>query len=521
MSEFSRRGALLIGEPAMAPPPLHSVRRRARRYQLRRRLQAGVAACAAAAALAAVVSGVTWASGGAGPSPQPQASAGPVHALPAVATAPVPRGPAGVQGKPGSWRLASYISEPLSWSRGNAGPPAGGQLSCPQAGTCYFAGSAGGGSPSGPAPALSVLYVSGDGGLSWTALRMPSGVSFTTALACPAAGDCLAGGEAGGQAVLLSSSDGGFRWSYRPLPSGDGVIEQLLCPTLADCRALASSLPATASGASEPAWFLATDDAGASWTGYRFPDGAAMQALSCLNAADCVAVGGYGASRPQPPTELRTTDGGRTWTAASLPAGLTFTAASPGSVACAGTSTCYALGLVQQRYVPPAPVKGPGGTSSTTEECQGPASFSSAPPASPPRCVPPKYIEVSGVAVSTDGGSTWRVLALPPGTPQPSLSAISCPSAADCWVAGEQAVPQTIPGSDDQNGGSAMILATSDGGATWSKTTFAAGRLAPGQQADSFMMVGEIACPAAGSCAAVGVADQGSDAAPVYTTSGG
>ena len=123
-------------------------------------------------------------------------------------------------------------------------------------------------------------------------------------------------------------------------------------------------------------------------------------------------------------------------------------------------------------------------------------------------------------AVTTDGGASWRLLAMPPSTPQPQLSAISCPAAQDCSIAGSQAVPQVIPGGG-YNGGSAMILATSDGGAAWTKTTFAATRLAGGQQADSLMDVGEIACPTAKFCVGIGVADQGSYHTPVYTNAGG
>jgi hypothetical protein len=143
-------------------------------------------------------------------------------------------------------------------------------------------------------------------------------------------------------------------------------------------------------------------------------------------------------------------------------------------------------------------------------------------PSALPSCKPTHALEPGSVAaVSTDGGASWRLLAMPPDTPQPELSAISCPTAQECSIAGSQAVPQVIPGGGGYNGGSAMILATGDGGAAWTKTSFAATRLASGQQADSLMDVGEIACPAANSCVGIGVADQGSDHTPVYTNAGG
>lgn len=507
MSELSRRGALLIGDAAMAPPPLGSLRQRARRYRLRRRLQACVAA---AAAVAAAAGGIGWASEGGAPAPQALASAGPLQALPAPATAPVPGGSARAAGSPGTWRLASYLSEPPSWRRGNGGPPAGGALSCPQPGTCYFVGPAGGGSSSGPGLPLSILYVSGDGGLSWTAIRMPGDASFTTALACPAAGDCLAGGEVAGQAVLLSSSDGGYRWSYRVLPSGDGLIGQLDCPATTSCRALASatgSQPPAQGPAASQTWFLATDDAGARWKASSFPSGfttsAAISALSCLSASDCVVIGqgtGRGNLLGDPPgVVLRTADGGRTWVAASLPKPMTFVqfGSGPASLTCAGTSSCYALGFAPQRYRGPLAVSVAPGVS-LRKVCKS----------MPKMCASPKYEEEGAAAVSTDGGATWQMLVLPPRTTDPELDAISCVSAADCWIAG---------GAD----GSAMILATRDGGATWTKTTFAPGPLARGQQADSLFDAGEIACPSVSYCVAMGVADQGSYHTPVYTNAGG
>lgn len=509
MSELSKRGALLIGDAAMAPPPLGSLRQRARRYRLRRRLQAGVAAVAA---IAAAAGGFGWASAGGTPAPQARASGGPLQALPAPATARVAAGPAHPPGRPGTWRLASYLSEPLSWSRGNGGPPAGGELSCPQPGTCYVVGPAGGGSSSGPGLPLSILYVSGDGGLSWTAIRMPGDASFTTALACPAAGDCLAGGEVAGQAVLLSSGDGGYRWSYRSLPAGDGVIGQLDCPTATSCRALASATSevSAAGQAPGPTWFLSTDDAGARWKAYSFPMGfttsAAISALSCLSASDCVVIGqgtGRGNLMGDPPgVVLRTGDGGHTWATASLPQPMTFVqfGSGPAALTCAGTSSCYALGFAPQRYIPPPPVKLSGGGTGTSQICSSMTKSG--------RCVPPKYEEEGAAAVSTDGGATWRMLALPPRTTDPELDAISCVSAAVCWIAGGQ-------------DGSAMILATRDGGATWAKTTFAAGPPAPGQQADSLWDAGEISCPSVSYCVAMGVADQGSYHTPIYTNVGG
>jgi len=518
MSELSRRGARLLEHPALSAPPVAVVAERARRYRARRRLRAGVATCVAAAVLA---TGVAWQaaeSPGSAPAPVSRA-AGPVRALPAPQVAGVPAGPPPASGPPGTWRLATFLSEPLSWSRNDSsGPAAGGFLSCPEVGTCYYAAGPGGGSPSGPGLNRDTLYVSHDGGRSWAALRLPSDVNFTTALACPAARDCLAGAEVAGQPALLATGDGGDSWSYRALPSGDGVIRELTCSAEDSCDALAWR-PGAILGLPTGTWFLTTSDAGARWSRLSFPAGDTIAALSCFTAADCVAVGTSGGragpAGGQLGVALRTADAGRTWTAGRLPAGTSFSPGISPAVACAGAATCYALGDHPQRYHPAGPIRLPGGGTMRTGVC-----ISRGTRPGGRDCKPPAYILAGAVAVSVDGGASWRLLALPPNTPQPELFGLSCPTAQACWIAGTQAVGQAIPGGA-YNGGSAMILGTGDGGATWAKATFAAIRLATGQQADSLMAVGEISCPAVNSCVGIGVADQGSYHTPVYTNAGG
>lgn len=506
MSELGRRATLLAQHPTMAAPPVREVRDRASRYRHRR--MRNVVTASAAFILAGGV--VTWRL--AAPAPFP-----PSGTLPAAAVAAIPAGPetGTAHGSPGTWQLAGYLSEPAAWSRGNAGPAAGGFLSCAADGTCYYAGTAGSGAAD--------LYTSRDGGHTWTVIRMSGGASFTTPLTCPAAGDCLAGGEIGGHAVLLITSDGGIDWSYRALPPGDGALSSLTCSTDSACRALGAA-PPPASGAyeQEGAWFLVTGDGGLRWTRHDFPAADMITGMACWTAADCVATGSAyrydQATGIQPGVALRTTDGGGTWTSGRVPPKLSLNGGTgdyPDDVACAANGTCYALGQYPQRYHP-APPSG----DSYSESC---VNTPPANPAKPFRCIPPAYVPVSVVAVSTDGGATWRMLPLPARTPQPVLSAIACPSAGTCWVAGTEAVAQSVPagnGHTAHNGGSAMILGTTNGGASWTKTTFAATRLVSGEQADALMMVGGIACPAVDSCVGVGAGDEGTAHVPVYTSGG-
>jgi hypothetical protein len=83
-------------------------------------------------------------------------------------------------------------------------------------------------------------------------------------------------------------------------------------------------------------------------------------------------------------------------------------------------------------------------------------------------------------------------------------------------VSGEEAVPEVIGTS--VNGGSAVVLVTHDGGATWQKVTFVVPPGAPNDQGgDAYMSVGDIQCPSVSSCVGLGISDQGSSTTPVYT----
>ncbi|MBO0806486.1 MAG: exo-alpha-sialidase, partial [Nocardiopsaceae bacterium] len=402
--------------------------------------------------------------------------------LPTASAAVVPRGsaPDADHGSPGAWRLTSYLAKPAGWTRNTAGPKSG-FLSCAAHGACYDA--------SGNA-----LYVTQDTGRTWTAIQMPGGASFTSALDCPAAGHCLAGGKIEGHDVLLMTDDGGIHWSYRALPPGDGFVSSLQCQTDTTCHALAGTFPAPHSYMQKPGeiWLLTTGDAGRNWSRHDFPAADLIDGLSCWSANDCVATGGTGKNGKggfygTRGIALRTTDGGATWTPGTVPPKLSLiTYAGPGDgyVTCPAAGTCYALAAKE-------PMKR--------------ANFT--------------------VVASTDGGATWHELALPPHTPFPNLSAISCASARACWTAGSQGVPVHIPGkgrpgfSSGYSPDSPVILSTADGGATWAKTTFPPGRAATGNQFDAMTDVGSVACSSASSCLATGVGNEGAHV-PVYTISG-
>ena len=388
----------------------------------------------------------------------------------------------GASGSSAGWRLASYLVS-AGWQRDTTGPEPG-NLTCPTAQTCYVEGD-NSTSASGPAD-MDSFYASYDAGLSWSVLPLPAGLVFTSALSCGSAVDCAAGGLYNGQPVFVQTVDGGHSWTLEPLPAGaDGLIFQLSCPTTTTCYGLL-----TTSAAQLPlgqqfyggVTFLRTTDGGRHFVTSAFPSFEQMQSLSCPTTSGCVAVG-VGSADLSANVGLVSSktfvaasgNAGASWTQGMMPAGF-----GPGpfpQVVCPDTRHCFMLGTSN-------PATGAG-----------------------------------DVATSADGGHTWTKLPLPADIPQPALSQMSCPTYSTCYVSGGEAIAQRFAGGSS-NGGSAMVLVTSDAGLHWNRIRFAVPfRVPRGIQIDTFMQVGDIQCAKVNACVALAVSDQGSTSTPVYTYS--
>lgn len=420
---------------------------------------------------------------------------------PARALAP---GATSLQVPAGGWRLVSYLL-PRGWQESTAGPEPG-NLTCPTAQTCYVEGD-NASSPSGPAN-MNTLYVSADGARTWGVLPVPGGVTFTSPLACATPDDCAAGGlYYGSQPVYLSTTTGGHSWTVSPMPMGDGQITQLACDAASVCRGLTQ----TSSRVLYPGYpdvrrgikFIATTDGGRHFTVTPFPASAAILSLSCPTSEHCVAYGfpipRHPSARMGPPENqgvvLVTDDGGTTWRPGTMPAHVG--ASWPSQVTCTDARHCAMLGYV----IGPGPQGGSMSVSANGQITE---------------TVPDQY---SVVGFSADGGLTWTVRRLPASIPGPSLDALACPTASLCYAAGGAAIPQQI--GNTSNGGSAVVVVTRDGGRTWQKVSFAVPAQVPsGMQGDSFMDIGQIQCPRADACVAIGVSDQGSTSTPIYTNHG-
>jgi IPT/TIG domain len=180
---------------------------------------------------------------------------------------------------------------------------------------------------------------------------------------------------------------------------------------------------------------LVSTDGGQHWTPYSdMPTSMIVTSLSCVDTSVCWAAG---AGWEDQPTIAETTDGGQTWTDMT-PAAWASADASwwPNSIDCVSETTCWLAGM-------------------TGNSVQSPA-----------------------IAEFTDSGATWTTYSndptatwatesnLPTFTPyDPNgtyiLNGISCVSATNCVAVGGL----------NESDGVAEVIATTDGGATWSQST--------------------------------------------------
>jgi len=453
---------------------------------------------------------------------------------------PASRAQAIVHAPAGAWRLAGYITSE-GWQRDTTGPEPG-NLTCPTALTCYVTGD-NATSSSGPAD-YDTLYVSNDGAQSWSALPVPSGVVFTTALACPSAESCAGGATYYGEPVLVTTTDGGHSFTINSLPGGEGQLYTLVCPSSSFCAGLVATA-ADPNGTPIDATFLSTSDGGMSFRDSSFPPAESMESLACATATDCVAIGTsdrLGVNDWTAGVVANTTDGGTDWSSGAFPAGFGIYYLLS-RIACADAEHCFVIGNIAIKAPnPPQCSKmkqflNPPISPTTTTEVPTPSTVPSSAVQAIARKAAAAAAEaaaeeakngvvgcsystttVSDIAASSDGGFTWVPEALPANAPQPSLSDIACPSDEDCFVAGSADIPQSF-GHNGSNGGSAIVLVTHDGGVSWSRVTFAVPSSVPsGMQVDAFMAIGDIQCPQVNDCTGLGVSDQGSQTTPVYTS---
>jgi photosystem II stability/assembly factor-like uncharacterized protein len=410
---------------------------------------------------------------------------------------PLPAGSAGVTAPSGAWHLMGYLVA-KGWQENTSGPEPG-WLTCPTAATCYVEGNSST-SPSGPSD-MDSFYVSTDGARNWSVLPVPDGVTFTSALSCASATDCAGGGlYYGHQPIYLTTANGGHSWTVRPVPAGVGQIMTLACVTATACRGLASASGQTLTEGFGTLFsgmrFFATTDDGRHFAVASFPKDAAIQSVACPTASHCVAIGVHSSFSPRTGPDLdhgvllTSDDGGMTWQRGTWPTGY-----GPGPqpvVTCADASHCAMIGFVER---------------DGTEGNQ--VGYTSGKDA----------VQYTVIGFSSDGGQTWTASTFPRSVPYPMIDALTCPTTTTCYAAGSDLIAQRI--GNTYNAGSSVVAVTHNRGRTWQRVTFAVPAQVPGgMQGDSFMDIGQIECPQADACVAIGVSDQGSTSTPIYTNHG-
>jgi photosystem II stability/assembly factor-like uncharacterized protein len=262
-----------------------------------------------------------------------------------------------------------------------------------------------------------------------------------------------------------------------------------------------------------------------------------MQALTCSSSLDCSAVGtsdALGVNDWTAGVAARTTDGGHTWVAGAFPAG--FGIGDLSQLSCTDALHCSVIGNIgitvenppQCATLPAPPIQATTTTTTTPAAVPSPAvqaisKLESRMAANASAAEARMGIisctngaqSVSDIASTSNGGLTWTPDPLPADVPQPFLSGLSCPTDNECWAAGSDAVPQKIGTGTD--GGSSVLLGTTDGGSRWSRVTFSVPSDAPNYDGQSYLSIGLISCPSAEVCVALGATAQSSPSAPVYS----
>jgi photosystem II stability/assembly factor-like uncharacterized protein len=369
------------------------------------------------------------------------------------------------------WQLTADLS--ASQFQLATGAPNGGvsEVNCGGS-TCFLSTYYGDG---GNTSLTGSTYVSHDAGHSWAATNLPAGVAVATSVSCVTSTWCAAGGglldpSSGDPAakkemrdpVLLVTTDAGATWSMHTMPIPPDVQQ----------------LPAYGSLPAETTY----------WPG-------SVDAVACTSVGVCHVMAHVLNNNTQsagiiPDTvmALRTSDAGATWTASVLPetgAASDFEEQVPNgngaALACPSQSTCVGISLLagfdQNQAIVDTWRTTDGGN--TWTESQIPGVHQVLPGITCPTAKD-CWVPTGGqVLRSVDGGARWSLLPTPSnsvlsGVPSDGWQSISCTSATSCVL-----------------GGTGMV-ATTDGGSTWSHVTLP----------EQVGTVPSVACEVGGSCIA-------------------
>jgi len=332
-----------------------------------------------------------------------------------------------------TWRLTATLTGPqFQLATGNPNLIAG--ATCTTNGLCFLSTGYGLDYSGGGA-----LYVSKDGGHTWSLVTLPADTAITTGVSCASSTWCAVGAGRLDTALgdplakkpmrapeLLVTSNGGRSWTpeavplhleVEDIPAGGGfpaettywpgAVDAVVCKAVKSCQVLGQAQIDSPNGSTtlDRLYYLHTSDGGVRWTSVQLPelpsesnDQIVMQAgtsvsMGCPSVTSCTVVASL-IGIPQPAFESWTTnDGGTSWQEHPIPGAGYLTA----PVSCPSSGNCWLL-------------TGAGAT----------------------------------VLHTVDDGTTWSAVPLPPG----GWEGISCVSAVECWVSGSSIAETTDSGSN-------------------------------------------------------------------------
>jgi photosystem II stability/assembly factor-like uncharacterized protein len=225
-----------------------------------------------------------------------------------------------------------------------------------------------------------------------------------------------------------------------PTQATDSSLDAVSCADASDCVAVGDD------GSGDPL-IESTDDGGSTFSTDQTPSGNSPPvAVSCSGASTCVAVGAG--------SILSSSDGGQTWSTATDP----VSGSDLLGVDCSSSNDCVAVGMLPEPAISDLAVildSDDGGQ--TWTEAQFP---SWAPAMGSVFCTSDDCIAVgASVLVSSDGGQTWTNEAVTGGIQ--ALSSVACSSAQSCFAIGPNGAGISHPDAPSTG------ASTDDGGQTW------------------------------------------------------
>jgi hypothetical protein len=268
----------------------------------------------------------------------------------------------------------------------------------------------------------------------------------------------------------LAESWNGSTWSLVHNPdssSNNNALDAVSCVSASFCTAVGSFTPSSGS----PAQTLVESWDGSTWSIVSSPDNGgetennALAGVSCVSASFCTAVGSYDPNGSSNPQTLAESWNGSAWSVVSGPA--TGFSGALNAVSCVSASFCTAVGSSTPSSGSPAQTLVESWNGSTWSIVSSPSTGTGSNELTGVSCAATSFCTAVGSAGSSTlieswNGTSWSIVSSPNnGTGANSLDSVSCPSASSCTAVGSYQTARRH----------AQTLAEAWDGTTWSIQT--------------------------------------------------